>query len=138
MPADSRPPFLIETVANVRVARFEDDGTNMGDAIAVGLDALLVAPPKKKVLVLLTDGHNEPAGPKPLDPVDAAAPGARSGGDFAHDRGWAYSGARRAASIPDKPRPALENVEGPNIALLEKMAALTGGRSFVATDADAS
>ena len=43
--------FLLDTVANVRVARFEDDGTNMGDAIAVGLDALLVAPPKKKVLV---------------------------------------------------------------------------------------
>ena len=47
----------------MRVARFEDDGTNMGDAIAVGLDALSVAPPKKKVLVLLTDGHNEPTGP---------------------------------------------------------------------------
>jgi Ca-activated chloride channel family protein len=64
--------FLIETVSNVRVARPGDDGTNMGDAIAVGLDALLVAPPKKKVLVLLTDGHNQPAGPQPLDPVEAA------------------------------------------------------------------
>ena len=31
-----------------------------------------IAPPKKKVLVLLTDGHNEPAGPQPLDPEEAA------------------------------------------------------------------
>ena len=40
-----------------------DDGTNIGDAIAWGLDALLAAPPKRKVLVLLTDGNNEPAVP---------------------------------------------------------------------------
>ena len=33
--------FLIETVAAVRSARPGDDGTNIGDAIAVGLDALL-------------------------------------------------------------------------------------------------
>ena len=45
-----------------------DDGTNIGDAIVVGLEALLVASPKKKVLVLLTDGNNEPAVPQPADP----------------------------------------------------------------------
>ncbi len=125
--------FLIETVANVHVARFEDDGTNMGDAIAVGLDALLYAPPKKKVLVLLTDGHNEPAGPKPLDPVDAALL-AKDLGVTLHTIAVGHTGGPPRGFDPDKPRPALENVEGPNMALLEKMAALTGGRSFVATD----
>ena len=59
---------LIETVTTLRSARPGDDGTNIGDAIAVGLDALLEAPPTKKVLVLLTDGNNEPAVPRPLDP----------------------------------------------------------------------
>ena len=91
-PEQACPPildhgFLIETVMSVRPARFEDDGTNMGDAIAVGLDALLVAPPKKKVLVLLTDGHNEPAVPQPLEPLEAAALH-RPGGDAAHDCDW--------------------------------------------------
>ena len=64
--------FLLETIAAVRSAQAGDDGTNIGDAIAVGLEALLVASPKKKVLVLLTDGNNEPAVPQPLDPEQAA------------------------------------------------------------------
>src|SRR5262249_28948070 len=44
--------FLLEVVAAVRSARQPDDGTNIGDAIAWALDALLIAPPAKKVLVL--------------------------------------------------------------------------------------
>src|SRR4029079_14201107 len=63
---------LNEAVRALRSARPGDDGTNIGDAIALGLDALLEAPPKKKVLVLLTDGNNEPAVPQPLDPEQAA------------------------------------------------------------------
>ena len=31
----------------------------------------------------------------------------------------------------------MTEVEGPNLPLLERLAAITGGRSFVATDADA-
>ena len=38
---------------------------------------------------------------------------------------------------PEKARPAQDQVEGPNVLLLEKLAELTGGRSFVATDAEA-
>jgi Ca-activated chloride channel homolog len=128
--------FLLETVANVRVARFEDDGTNMGDAIAVGLDALLVAPPKKKVLVLLTDGHNEPATPRPLDPIDAAVL-ARDLGVTVHTIAVGRVGGPPRGSDPQRERTAEDKVEGPNVALLEKLAQLTGGRSFVATDADA-
>jgi Ca-activated chloride channel family protein len=37
---------------------------------------------------------------------------------------------------PDRERPASE-AEGPNLPLLERLAQLTGGRSFAATDADA-
>ena len=60
-------------MAAVHPARPLEDGTNIGDAIGLGLEALLEAPPKKKVLVLLTDGNNEPAVPLPLDPEEAAA-----------------------------------------------------------------
>ena len=38
---------------------------------------------------------------------------------------------------PNRDRPAGGEIEGPNVPLLEKLAELTGGRSFVATDADA-
>ena len=129
--------FLLETIASVRSARPGDDGTNIGDAIAWGLDALLVASPKKKVLVLLTDGNNEPAGPHPLDPEKAAilardlgvtmhtiAIGRVGGADAGH-----RSGREAARSCPRS--------TGPISPLLERLAQLTGGRSFVATDADA-
>ncbi len=66
--------FLIDIARALPPARPEEGGTNIGDATAWGVDALLHAPPKQKVLVLLTDGDNEPPGtdPPPLDPVEAA------------------------------------------------------------------
>jgi Ca-activated chloride channel homolog len=129
-------PFLIESVTNVRPALPGDDGTNIGDAIAVGLDALLVAPPKKKVLVLLTDGHNEPAGPKPLDPVEAAMLTQKLGVTL-HTIAIGRVGGPPPGIDPQRERPPSGEPEGPNIPLLEKLAQLTGGRSFVATNADA-
>ena len=38
---------------------------------------------------------------------------------------------------PKTKLPVMAEVEGPNIPLLERLASITGGRSFVATDADA-
>ena len=119
-------------MANVRSARAGDDGTNIGDAIAVGLDALLVAPPKKKVLVLLTDGHNEPAGPKPLDPVEAAVL-TRELGVTLHTIAIGRVGGPLPGIDPGHERPARGEVEGPNVPLLEKLAQLDG-RTFVRRD----
>jgi Ca-activated chloride channel family protein len=128
--------FLLETIAAVRSARPGDDGTNIGDAIAVGLDALLVASPKNKVLVLLTDGNNEPAVPQPLDPEQAAVL-ARDLGVTLHTIaigpiGGVIRGVDPGLQLPDR-----SEAEGPNVPLLERLAQLTGGRSFAATNADA-
>ena len=54
--------FLTDVTRALRSASADDDGTNLGDAIAWALDALRQAPPRKKVLILLTDGRNSPAG----------------------------------------------------------------------------
>jgi len=128
--------FLIDSVESVHRARPDDDGTNIGAALAVGLDAVLVAPPKKKVLVLLTDGHNEPADPHALDPEEAAAL-ARDLGVTLHTIAIGHLGGTPRGLDPLKDRPAGGEVEGPNLPLLEKLARLTGGRSFAASDADA-
>jgi Ca-activated chloride channel homolog len=128
--------FLLETIAAVRSARPGDDGTNIGDAIAWGLDALLVATPKKKVLVLLTDGNNEPAAPDPLDPEKAAAL-ARELGVTMHTIAIGRVGGGLRGIDPGLKLPATPEVEGPNLELLDRLAQLTGGRAFVATDADA-
>jgi len=128
--------FLIDLVAALRPARPGDDGTNIGDAIALSLDALLVAPPKKKVLVLMTDGNNEPAVPEPLDPEQAAIL-ARDLGVTMHTIAIGHRGGVVQGVEPDTQLPVIAEVAGPNLPLLERLAELTGGRSFVAADVDA-
>ena len=128
--------FLLETIAAVRSARPGDDGTNIGDAIVIGLEALLVAPPKKKVLVLLTDGNNEPAVPHPCDPEEAANL-CRTWGVIMHTIAIGRTGGAMRGIDPGVRLPVPKDVTGPNLPLLEHLAQLTGGRSFAATDADA-
>jgi Ca-activated chloride channel family protein len=128
--------FLAETTAAVHSARPGDDGTNIGAAIAWSLDALLAVAPKKKVLVLLTDGNNQPAGPEPLDPERAALL-ARDLGVTLHTIAIGRSGGAARGIDPGAKLPPVGDVEGPNVQLLEHLAQLTGGRSFLATDADA-
>ena len=128
--------FLQETIKAVRSAGPGDDGTNIGDAIAWGLEALLSAPPKRKVLVLLTDGNNEPAVAKPLDPAQAA--------DLAHALGVTMhtiaigrTGGVMQGIDPGVRLPVDNNGAGPNLPLLEHLAQITGGRFFAASSADA-
>jgi Ca-activated chloride channel family protein len=128
--------FLVESAAAIRAARPGDDGTNIGDAIAWALDAVRNTTPSKKVLVLLTDGKNEPAVPHPLDPERAAIL-ARDLGVTLHTIAIGRPGGIVRGTDPDTALPVMAEVEGPNIPLLERLAKLTGGRSFIATDADA-
>jgi Ca-activated chloride channel family protein len=132
--------FLVEQARAVSTARPHDDGTNIGDAIAWAIDSLRKAPPKKKVLVLLTDGRNSPArtaGRPPLDP-ETAAELARALGVTLHT-----IAVGKAGGVVHTPEPvtklerAAGEVEGPDLALLERLATLGGGRSFAATDAAA-
>ncbi|APW63730.1 vWA domain-containing protein [Paludisphaera borealis] len=128
--------FLIESAAAVRSARPGDDGTNIGDALAWSLDALRRTTPAKKVLILLTDGNNQPAVPHPLDP-GLAAELARDLGVTLHTIAIGKAGGVVHGTDSKTDLPVMTEVEGPNISLLQKLAEITGGRSFVATDADA-
>jgi Ca-activated chloride channel family protein len=127
---------LLRLAAEVRVARPGDDGTNIGDAMALALDALRNTKPSKKVLVLLTDGNNEPAVPHPADPEQMAML-ARDLGVIVHTIAIGRPGGIVRSSQPGTGLPVMTEVEGPNLPLLERLASLAGGRSFVATDADA-
>ena len=64
--------WLAEQAAAIRPALAGDDGTNIGDAIALGIRDLVDSTPRRKVLVLLTDGQNQPAGAYFKDPQQAA------------------------------------------------------------------
>jgi Ca-activated chloride channel homolog len=127
--------FLVETADAIRPARPGDDGTDIGAAIAWSLRALRKTTPSKKVLVLLTDGNNDPGGPNPLDPEKMATL-ARDLGMTLHTIAVGRPGGIKHGTDPNTNLPVITEVEGPNSALLERLAKITGGRSFVATDAD--
>jgi Ca-activated chloride channel family protein len=127
---------LLRLAADIRVARPGDDGTNIGDAMALALDALRSTTPSKRVLVLLTDGNNEPAVPHPADPEQMAIL-ARDLGVVVHTIAIGRPGGIVRSTQPGTDLPVMTEVEGPNIPLLERLASVTDGRSFVATDADA-
>lgn len=125
--------FVMATADALRAARAGEDGTNIGDAVAWGLEALSAAPPKRKVLVLLTDGENRPAVPEPLAPLEAAR--------LAHELGvtlhavalGAPGGLRLRESVTGLEHPGQDS--GPDLGLLGAMAERGGGRMFVADDA---
>jgi Ca-activated chloride channel family protein len=123
---------LLGAIGAIRPAGALDDGTNLGDAIARGLGAIRGAPTRKKVLILLTDGRNAPAVPKPVDP-EAAAKLARELGVTLHT----IAVGQPSAPNPTDPKTPGPESDGPDLALLARLAELGGGRSFEAADAEA-
>ena len=134
LPPSPNHAVLIERVQALRPARPLDDGTNIGNAIVWGLEALLEAAPKKKVLVLLTDGNNDPAGPA-ADP-EWAATLVRDWGVVLHTIAIGRPGGVVQGVEPKTQLPFLAEVAGPNLPLLERLAELTGGVCFAASDTE--
>lgn len=113
--------FLLETVRQIKPVRPGDDGTNLGDALVLAIDALKDAPTQRKAIVLLTDGRNAPAVPQPTDPEDAA--------DIARELGInVYTIAVG--------RPGVKDEDGPDLELLTRVATKGGGKAFVAGGAE--
>ena len=106
-----------------------DAGTNIGDAIAEGLIRLQVAGPRRRVLILLTDGeHNARA-----DGADGPFLPRQAAQLAANLRIPIYTidcGGTPAADAPDEVR--LQRAAGQ--ATLASVAEMTGGRAFTATD----
>lgn len=128
--------FLLDAVAAVRPARAGDDGTNLGDAMVLALDGLKDAPTRKKVLILLTDGRNEPAVPHPADPVEAAEI-ARGLGVTVHTIAVGRGGPVVRPLDPASGLGVTTEVDAPDFALLDRVARTTGGRAFAADDSAA-
>jgi Ca-activated chloride channel family protein len=126
--------YLLGAVRSLRAARPGDDGTNLGDAIAWSLQALRFAPQRKKVLILLTDGQNEPAVAKPVDP-EKAAQLARRMGVTLHTIAIGKTGGIVREREPTTGLEIPAEVKGPDFGLLQRLAELGGGRAYVATDA---
>jgi len=112
-----------------------ENATNIGDAIAWAADALRQSPTKRKVLILATDGRNNPAVPDPLDPIVAARL-ARELGIVVHAIAIGRAGGVTRLAEPETGLPVSVEREGPDLELLARLAAEGGGRSFQAADRD--
>ena len=108
-----------------------DAGTNVGDALAEALIRLEAAGPRRKVLILLSDGEHNVVleGPNaPLKPRQAAQLAANLGVPiYAVDCG----GEPKPDATPDE---AKQRADGRRV--LEAVAALTNGRYLAANTAD--
>jgi Ca-activated chloride channel homolog len=134
-PPTTDHPWLAEQAAAIRTARAGDDGTNIGDAIALGIRDLVDSTPRRKVLVLLTDGQNQPAGAYFKDPEQAAVL-ARDWGVILHTIAIGGPGGIVRGVDRQTEQPTMTEVTGPNLELLENLARTTGGISRLAVDAE--
>jgi Ca-activated chloride channel family protein len=122
---------LTHEIAALKTAIPSDDGTNIGDAVAWALEDLKSAKAKSKVLILLTDGVNQPVPveglPQPLEPIEAARI-AQGLGIRIYTIG---AGSNRGVA-----RMKGQQVRVPPVddRLLEQMADLTGGKYYRASD----
>jgi Ca-activated chloride channel homolog len=126
--------FARNAVASLSPAVGSDDGTNLGDALAVSLDALRKAPASGRVLILLSDGRNDPNVDKPLDPMEAARL-CRGLGVTLHTIAVGDAGGIVREKDAASGLPIPTEVGGPDFALLESLARIGGGKAFRATDA---
>jgi Ca-activated chloride channel family protein len=128
--------FLLEAVRSIRPAGQVDDGTNLGDAIAFGLGAIRDAPTRRRALILLTDGRNAPSVPRPVDPVVAAGLAGELGVRL-YTIAIGRPAEAKKTGEPSKSEGLALDSEGPDLALLARLADVGGGRAFVATDSEA-
>lgn len=128
---------LLESVAAIKTARAGDDGTTLGDAIAWATHVARDTSPQKKVVVLITDGHDSPGVSKPLEPIVAATLANRLGVVVHTIAIGPVSGVERRRQADTAGLDLVRETDGPDLDLLEKIAISGGGRAFVATDSAA-
>jgi Ca-activated chloride channel family protein len=105
------------------------EATNIGDAIAWGLDRLRKAAPRRKVMVLLSDGYHTVKDPQAWLP----RPAAQVAANLQHPViVYAIDAGRESARLGET---AKERAEG--IKVLQDVAEITGGRYFAADDSEA-
>ena len=130
--------FARDAVGSLSRAVGPDAGTNLGDALIVGLDALRKAPaaPGGRALVLLSDGHHDPGLADAVPPEEAARL-CRDFGVTLHTFAIGDAGGLIRTPDPASGLPIPSEVGGPDLPRLAEIARLGGGRAFRATDAKA-
>ena len=127
VPVSSDHQMLIEQIRGLRNGMLRD-GTLIGEGLATSAERLSSSKSKSKVVILLTDGKEQPPEDRLIDPYTALEI-AKSKKVKVYTIGM---NAIPSATIPEKG--AKGDVGGLDEALLKRIAIQTGGEYFRATD----
>lgn len=117
----SKPPYLI-------------DGTVIGEGLATAVDRLSESKAKSKVIILITDGKEDPPPARLIDPLTALEIAKTEGVKvYTIGMGAVPAAPEIAGSLPQR-NPAIDFID---VELLRNIAGQTGGRYFRAQDKEA-
>ena len=130
-PLTSDRATLISQIQNLESRRYLTDGTVIGEGLATAVDRLSASKAKSRIIILLTDGKEDPPETRLIDPLTAL--------DIARTRGVKVYTIGMSAN-PVSPAPVA--AEGKRSAavdfldeeLLKKIAGQTGGQYFRVAD----
>ena len=129
VPLSSDHQMLIEQIRGLRNGMLRD-GTLIGEGLATSVDRLSFSKSKSKVIVLLTDGKEQPPKDRVIDPYTALEI-AKARKVRVYTIGM---NGNAAATVQEKGTVRGPNTGGLDEALLKRIAIQTGGEYFRATD----
>ena len=126
---------LLSQIQNLESRKHLADGTVIGEGLATAVDRLSKSPGKSKVIILLTDGKEDPPETRLIDPLTALDI-AKSQGVKVYTIGMSAGPStiiENTRNTKDPKNPAVDFLDE---ALLQKIGIETGGQYFRARDKD--
>jgi Ca-activated chloride channel family protein len=127
---------LLEQIQSLESRKYLSDGTVIGEGLATAVDRLAQSQAKSKVIILLTDGKEDPPETRLIDPLTALEI-AKSKGVKVYAIGMGAMPStivERETTAPAPKNPAIDFID---VDLLRNIAEQTGGRYFRAKDKEA-
>lgn len=126
---------LIAQIQSLESRRYLDDGTVIGEGLATAVDRLSKTGSASKVIILLTDGKEDPPETRLIDPLTALEIAKAKGVKVYAIGIGAISSAivERAGTMPGQKNPGQDFID---VELLQRIASETGGKYFRAKDKD--
>ncbi|MBC7947835.1 MAG: VWA domain-containing protein [Chitinophagaceae bacterium] len=136
VPLTTDKNVLVTQVQSLESRKYLADGTVIGEGLATAVDRLSQSQAKSKVIILLTDGKEDPPETRLIDPLTALEI-ARAKGVKVYTIGMGAlptSIVERAPNARQRGNPAIDFIDED---LLRRIAEQTGGRYFRAKDKEA-
>lgn len=126
---------LIVQIQSLESRKYLDDGTVIGEGLATAVDRLSKTGSASKVIIMLTDGKEDPPETRLIDPLTALEIAKTKGVKvYAIGIGAISSGiAERTGTIAGQKIPGQDFID---VELLQRIASETGGKYFRAKDKD--